>query len=67
MPKHEVQNTGYKNKLRLLVKQFRMEAKIIGYEVWDVMLNIGFNTNILLSKSWEFMGMPNPVFSLIKH
>lgn len=37
-----------------------------GYELWEVMLDLGENVNILLNQSWEFMGRPYLVSSPIQ-
>jgi hypothetical protein len=43
-----------------------MDVKIHGYEVRDVMLDLKFDENILLNKSWEIMGRPRLVYSPIQ-
>ncbi|GLJ59365.1 hypothetical protein SUGI_1523900 [Cryptomeria japonica] len=40
-----------------------MDAQIHGYEVKDVMLDLGSDVNILPNKSWEMMGSPRLVYS----
>jgi hypothetical protein len=47
-------------------REFKMTTKLGSYEMDDVMLNLGFDVNILPNKSWEFMGNPNLVWSPIQ-
>ena len=37
-------------------KEFRLDAQVDGYEIKDVMLDLGSDVNILSNKSWEAMG-----------
>jgi len=46
-------------------KEFRLHALIGGYEVLEVMLDLGSDVNILPNQSWEFMGQSNLVYSPI--
>jgi hypothetical protein len=43
-----------------------MIDEIGSYEMDRVMLDLGFDVNILLKKSWELMGKPNLVWSPIQ-
>lgn len=44
-------------------KEFRLYAQIDGYEIKDVMLDLGFYFNILPNQSWEALGKPRLVYS----
>lgn len=39
-------------------KEFRLDAQIHGYNIKDVMLDLGSYVNILPKKSWEAMVRP---------
>jgi len=36
-------------------KKFKMEAKLISYEMDGVMLYLGYNVNIFMKKYWELL------------
>jgi hypothetical protein len=42
-----------------------MTTELGGYDMEGVMLDTGFDMNILLKKSWEVMGKPKLVWSPI--
>jgi hypothetical protein len=46
--------------------KFKMIVELESYAMDGVMLDLGFNVNILLKKSWELMGKPNLVWSPIQ-
>ena len=43
-----------------------LNALIGGYGVWEVMLDLGSDVNVLPNKSWELRGKPSLVYSLIQ-
>ncbi|WP_160144215.1 retropepsin-like aspartic protease, partial [Parafrankia sp. Ea1.12] len=47
-------------------KEFRLDAQIDGYDIKDVMLDLGSDVNIMPNKSWEAMGKPKLVYSPIQ-
>jgi len=48
---------------RMTGKEFRLDAQLDGYEVQEVMLDLGSDINILQKKSWEAVGKPSLVYS----
>jgi len=44
-----------KNKSR---EEFKMKTQLGCYKMKDIVLDLGFDVNILLNKSWELMGRP---------
>jgi hypothetical protein len=46
--------------------KFKMTTKLGGHEMDGVMLDLGFDMNILLKKFWEVMGKPQLVWSPIQ-
>lgn len=52
--------------LRDIFKEFKLDAQIDGYGIKDVMLDIGFEVNILPKKSQESLRNPRLVYSPIK-
>jgi hypothetical protein len=47
-------------------REFNMTVELRRYDIESVMLDLGFDVNILLKKSWELMGKPNLVWSPIQ-
>jgi hypothetical protein len=47
-------------------REFRLNTHIDGYEINDVMLDLGSDVNILPKKTWEAMGKPKLVYSPIQ-
>ena len=58
-------NARHIRKKRRMGREFRMTMDLGGYEMKEVMFNLGSNVNILPKKSREFMEIPNIVLSLI--
>jgi hypothetical protein len=54
-----------KKKRRRIRREFKMMMDLGGYEMKDVMLDLGSDVNILPKKSWDSMGKPNLVWSSI--
>lgn len=65
LPDKNAPRIGKKKKLQK-GREFRMDAQIDGYDVRDVMLDLGSNVHILPNKSWESMGRPRLVYSPIQ-
>jgi hypothetical protein len=47
-------------------KEFKTTLELISYEMDDVMLDLGYDVNILPKKYWELMGEPNLVWPPIQ-
>nr|KUM49432.1 hypothetical protein ABT39_MTgene3981 [Picea glauca] len=47
-------------------KEFRLDVQVAGYDIKDVMLDLGSDVNILPNNSWEAMGQPKLLYSLIQ-
>jgi len=47
-------------------REFKMAVELGGFEMQDVMLDLGSDVNILPNKSWEFMGKPKLVWFLVQ-
>jgi hypothetical protein len=53
------------SKHKCIGREFKMIAELGNYEMDGVILDLGFDMNIMLKKSWEFMGKPNLFWSPI--
>lgn len=47
-------------------KEFRLDAQVHGYYVKDIILDLGYNVNILPNQFWEAVVKPQLVFSPIQ-
>jgi hypothetical protein len=47
-------------------REFRLRAHIGEYDVDNVILYLGSNVNVLSKKTWEMMGKPNLIWSLVQ-
>jgi hypothetical protein len=47
-------------------KEFKMTVELGNYEMKGIMLDMGYNVNIFPKKSWELMGKPKLMRSLIQ-
>ena len=46
--------------------ELKFDAQVNGYNIKNVMLDLGSNVNILLKKYWEDMGCPSLIYSHVQ-
>jgi hypothetical protein len=63
LPKKHVRHVKKKRKTD---RELKMAMELGGYEMQDLMLNLGSYVNILPKKTWELMGRPRLVWSPIQ-
>jgi hypothetical protein len=54
------------NKQKHTSQEFKMMKELCGYEMEGVLLDMGYNVNILSNKYWEVMGKPKFLLSPIQ-
>jgi hypothetical protein len=50
------------NEQKRIGRYFKMMIELGSYEMDGVMLDLGYNVNILVKKSWDLMGKPKLVW-----
>jgi hypothetical protein len=46
-------------------REFRLSVHIVGYDMDNVILDLGSDVNVLLKKTWEMMGKAKLIWSPI--
>lgn len=62
----KIHTNRFKRQKRWMGKEFHLDSQINGFDIKNVMLDLGSDVNILLKKSWEDLGWPKLVYSPIK-
>lgn len=51
---------------KITCREFRLDTQSNGFEVKNVMLDLGSDINILPKESWEALGQPKLIYFLVK-
>lgn len=51
---------------KLIGREFRLDTQIYGFDVKNIMLDLGFDVNVIPKASWEVLGRPKLVYSPIQ-
>jgi hypothetical protein len=61
-----VKTVNQVRKNRRTSREFRLNANIGDFNMGDIILELRFECNVLLKKTWEAMGEPQLVYSPIR-
>jgi hypothetical protein len=64
--KLEPKTVNHLHTRRRTSREFRMNANIGYFNMGDIILDLGSEVNVLLKKTWQCMGEPTLVYSLVQ-